>query len=85
MPYAVAPYDVFGNAFAMFAKKNGIKLVWEKLLTTVVPKVVGVFSSFLTLIRTVIWRVTGALISNTIFAFISNFSGWLLSFKKTIW
>ena len=82
MPYAVAPYDVIGNSLAWLAKTNGINLVWNKLLTSVVPKVVGIFSSFFTIIRTVIWRVTGSMLSNGLYTFISRITGKLLRFAQ---
>ena len=78
MPYAVAPYDVIGNGLAWLAKKAGFSLVWNKLLTGVVPKVISIFSKFFTLIRTIIWRVTGSLISNTVYLMISKLNGLLL-------
>ena len=63
-PAFSGPLDVIGSSLSWYARKKGIKLVWDKLLHGVIPKFKGLFSKFFTLIRKAIWRATGALIAN---------------------
>ena len=63
-PVFSGPLDVFGRMLSLYAKRKKFTLVWDKLLNCVIPKFVGLYGKFLTLIRRAIWRVTGSTIAN---------------------
>ena len=57
-------YDIIGMGVSSIYRIFGLKSVAQRLLTSVVPKVIGLMSKALTAIRTAMWRVTGAVIAN---------------------
>lgn len=73
IPQVAGSYDVIGKGLevsfkflARFKWLSKIVKFVNMLLTGVVPKVVGIFSKFFTFIRTAIWRITGAIIANSV-------------------
>ena len=73
IPQVAGSYDVIGKGLevsfkflARFKWLSKIVKFVNMLLTGVVSKVVGIFSKFFTFIRTAIWRITGAIIANSV-------------------
>lgn len=60
-----------GECLEIYAKKHGFTLFYNKLLKEAVPKMIGLFSTGLTLIRTAIWRATGNVMGNLTTSFLS--------------
>ena len=72
-------YDIIGMGLSKTFERFGAKRLADKLLTSVVPKVIGLMSKGLTLIRTAIWRVTGATIANLTSTGVASFFAWLVA------